>query len=268
MHASYARAFPSLEVPVSRDFVNGQPCWMDVSVPDAETREGLMAFLGGMFGWTFDVGGAETGYYTMGMLDGQPVCAIGQQPEGAGFWVTYLNVDDIEASVRRVLEAGGRVFMGPMAVMGAGSMALGMDPGGAVFGMWQKDDFGGFAAFGRASAPCWFDHQSTSPRDAAAFYTDAFGLAFAPMTDDGQGMLMSDDHRFASLSSSPGDMPSYWNPVIGVDSVADAEERAVALGATALMSAMPVPGGVASAFAAPVTGTVITVFEAPELPGA
>lgn len=253
---------------MSRDFVNGQPCWMDVSVVDAVAREGLMGFLDDLFGWTFEVGGPQTGHYTMGLLDGQHVCAIAQQPEGAGFWVTYLNVDDIQESTRRAVMAGGQVFMGPMAVMGAGSMALGTDPTGAVFGMWQKDDFAGFGAFGRPNAPCWFDHQSASPRDAAAFYTTVFSLGFSPMTDDGQGMLTSGESSYASLSASLGQVPPSWNPVVGVESVAAAEARAVELGATVLMSAMPVPGGIASAFAAPVTGTVITVFESPELPGA
>lgn len=253
---------------MSSDFVNGRPCWIDVSVVDSQTREGLMAFLGDLFGWTFEVGGPETGHYTMGLLDGQHVCAIAQQPQGAGFWVTYLAVDDIQESTRRVTGAGGQVFMGPMAVMGAGSMALAMDPTGAVFGMWQKDDFAGFGTFGRPNAPCWFDHQSTTPRDAAAFYTTVFDLGFSPTTDDGQGMLTSGEFRYASLSASPGPMPPSWNPVVGVESVAAAEARAVELGATVLMSGMPVPGGTASAFAAPVTGTVITVFESPELPGA
>ncbi len=88
------------------------------------------------------------------------------------------------------------------------------------------------------------------------------------MTDDGQGMLTSGENRHASVSMSPGEMPPSGIRSSAVDSVADAEARAVELGATVLMSAMPVPGGIASAFAAPVTGTVITVFESPELPGA
>ena len=115
------------------EFTEGQPCWIDLTVPDAAAREGLMAFFGGLFGWTFEVGGAETGYYTMAMLDGAPVAAIGQQPQGNGFWITYLSVADIDAALARATAAGAQVLMGPMAVMGAGSMALGMDPAGAVF---------------------------------------------------------------------------------------------------------------------------------------
>ena len=247
-------------------FVNGQPCWVDAMVTDTARREGLTAFLGGVFGWTFEVGGPETGYYTMALLDGEPVCAIGQQPEGAGHWVTYLNADDIDATAARATEAGGQVIVPPMQVMGAGTMALALDPAGAVFGVWQKDDFAGFGAFGRVNAPCWFDHQSPSPSAAGAFYTTVFGTTLTPTGDDGSGIIGPGDPGFASVSASPGDLPPYWNPIFGVASVADAEDRAIVLGATPLMSGMPVPGGVASAFAAPGTGTVVTVFESADLP--
>ena len=246
------------------EFTEGQPCWIDLTVPDAAAREGLMAFFGGLFGWTFEVGGAETGYYTMAMLDGAPVAAIGQQPQGNGFWITYLSVADIDAALARATAAGAQVLMGPMAVMGAGSMALGMDPAGAVFAVWQKADFAGFGAFWRANAPCWFDHQSSDPTIASAFYTSVFGLELHPAGPTGGGMLGHGESMVASVSTSPGDFPAYWNPVFAVASVDDAERHALDLGATVLMSRLPVPGGLASAFAAPGTGTVVTVFEAPE----
>ena len=56
--------------------------------------------------------------------------------------------------------------------------------------------------------------------------------------------------------------------VLAVRSVAEAEQSAVSLGATVLMSGQPVPGGIASAFAAPGSGTVTLVYESPDLPTA
>ena len=157
--------------------------------------------------------------------------------------------------------------MGPMQVMDVGSMALGMDPAGAVFGLWQKDTFGGIEAFGKAGAPCWFDHQSDAPASARDFYTKVFGLGFNNVSEDGQGMVMSGDAQLASISKQPeAGMPPSWNPVVAVSTVDATEARAVSLGATVLMSRMPVPGGIASAFAAPGTGTQILVFESPDLP--
>ncbi|MEI6361123.1 MAG: VOC family protein [Actinomycetes bacterium] len=253
---------------MSLSFVPGQPCWCDISVKDAATREGLMQFLWDVFGWTFDVGGPDTGNYTMALLDGSPVCAIGEQPEGMGQWVTYLNAPDIEATVGRVGAAGGQVFMGPMDVMDTGSMALAMDPAGAVFGLWQKAAFGGFEAFGTPGAPCWFDHQSAAPATAKDFYTTVFELGFNEVIGDGQGMLMSGDSQLSSITKQPKEgLPVSWNPVIAVSSVDEAEAKAASLGATVLMSRMKVPGGLTSAFAAPATGTLVLVFESPQQPG-
>lgn len=248
-------------------FVPGQPCWFDMSVKDASTREALMAFFSALFDWAFDVSGPDTGFYSMARLDGDAVCAIGEQPEGMGHWVTYLKTDDIDAAVGAVGAAGGQVFMGPMQVMDVGSMAIGMDPAGSVFGLWQKDTFGGIETFGKAGAPCWFDHQSAAPAIARDFYTSVFGLGFTNVTEDGQGMIMSGESQLASVSKQPEEgMPASWNPVIGVTSVDEMEARATSLGATILMSRMPVPGGIASAFATPLTGTPVLIFESPDLP--
>ena len=61
-------------------FRPGQPCWIDTSVPDTDTREALMGFLSAVFGWTFDVSGEEYGYYSMARSGEANVLAIGQQP--------------------------------------------------------------------------------------------------------------------------------------------------------------------------------------------
>jgi predicted enzyme related to lactoylglutathione lyase len=94
-----------------------------------------------------------------------------------------------------------------------------------------------------------------------------FDLGFTNVTEDGQGMIMSGESQLASVSKQPEeDMPASWNPVIGVISVDDTEAKAASLGATIMMSRMPVPGGIASAFATPVTGTPVLVFESPDRP--
>lgn len=252
-------------------FRPGHPCWIDTSVPDADTREGLMAFLGSLFGWTFDVNGEEFGYYSMALADGEPVLAIGQQPQGNGQWLVYLATDDIEATALQATTAGAQMFLGPMSVGTTGAMALGIDPTGAVFGLWQAGDFAGFGAFGRPGTPCWFDHVSSDPATAASFYASLFGLEASTMGVGDPIMLMGGPAGDAVASFSPADEPGMtaaWMPVLAVESVADVEASAVALGATVLMSGQPVPGGIASAFQSPVAGTVTLVYESPDLPAA
>jgi predicted enzyme related to lactoylglutathione lyase len=252
-------------------FRPGHPCWIDTSVPDATTREALMSFLGGLFGWTFDVGGEEFGYYTMALDDGAEVLAIGQQPQGTGQWLVYLATDDIEATALRATTLGAQVFLGPMSVGGAGTMAVGIDPTGAVFGLWQAGEFTGCQAFGRPGTPCWFDHVSSDPATAASFYSSLFGLEASAMGVGDPIMLLGGPAEDAVASFSPADEPGMtaaWMPILAVRSVAEAEQSAVALGATVLMSGQSVPGGIASAFAAPGSGTVTLVYESPDLPSA
>jgi predicted enzyme related to lactoylglutathione lyase len=251
-----------------RTFHPGQPCWIDTSVPDAPTREALMGFLSGIFGWTFDVSGEDFGYYSMARSGDANVLAIGQQPQGSGQWLVYLATDDVDTAVLDATTAGARIFVEPMEVGGAGTMAVGLDPTGAVFGLWQAGDFAGFEAFGRHGAPCWFDHVSSDPATAASFYANLFGLEVSAMGVGDPIMLMGqlgqESIASFSLADEPG-MPAAWMPVLGVASVSETEQAAVALGASVLMSGQSVPGGIASAFAAPGAGTVTLVYESPDL---
>jgi predicted enzyme related to lactoylglutathione lyase len=244
--------------------VNGQPCWLDVSVKTTAEREELMAFLGSVFDWTFDVSGPDMGFYTTALRDGVPVCGIGENPEGAGVWVTYLATDNIVQSVEAVTTAGGNVFVPPMQVGDAGAMALALDPAGAVFGLWQEVDFGGFGAYGQVNGPCWFDHVSDAPEEAGAFYAAAFGRTVAPMTDMGGDLIMlGADDGVASFSLRNDEQATAWTPIIGVSSLVDAEERAVSHGGSVVFSGMDVPGGKVSGLAG--AGTLVIVYESPGL---
>lgn len=244
--------------------VTGQPCWLDISVKTTPEREVLMAFLGDVFDWTFDVSGPEMGFYTMALRGGVPVCGIGENPDGAGHWVTYLATDDIQNSFEAVTAAGGNVFMPPMQVGDAGSMALAMDPVGAVFGMWQADQFGGFSAYGQVNGPTWFDHVSSDPARAGEFYAAAFGRTVAPMDEMGGGLIMlGADDGVASFSLANDGQATAWTPIIGVASLDEAEERAVSHGGSVAFSGMDVPGGRVSGLAG--AGTLVIVYESPGL---
>ena len=69
--------------------------------------------------------------------------------------VPYFATDDINAAAAKAAELGGTVFMGPMVVPEAGTMALVSDPTGAVHGLWQaglgrdREDFADDDAIGR-----------------------------------------------------------------------------------------------------------------------
>ena len=122
----------------------GIPDWVDVMVETTEQREALMSFYSSLYGWTWEVGGENMGYYSIAHSEGAPVMGLGQGPGGHGAMVPYFLTDDISASAETAAELGATVFMGPMEVPGAGIMALVTDPTGAVHGLWQEGEFKGF----------------------------------------------------------------------------------------------------------------------------
>ena len=230
----------------------GKPCWIDITVRSAEDRERLVAFLCTIFGWTFDVTGPDTGYYTMLRRNGVDVAAVGQREDGSERWITFLSTDDIEASVLRVCAAGGHVVSEPVTVMRAGTMAVATDPVGAVFGLWRPDLFAGFPDVVQQGCPEWFHHGSADPQAASEFYAQAFDL---DQQAEGRDIMLGRDGRaYFSLGHNIEGVPADIRPVMLVDDLVGLEARVVEAGGTIYASKVDVPGGFATTFADPVVG--------------
>src|ERR1700735_4074112 len=115
----------------------GTPCWVDLGADDP-ARAG--AFHRGCFGWTVQVGPPESGGYSMCEINGQPVAGIGPKmgpAEMPTVWTTYLATQDADETASKIKAAGGQLMAEPFDVMDAGRMGIAVDPGGAVFGIWQ-----------------------------------------------------------------------------------------------------------------------------------
>ncbi len=243
-------------------FVNGQPCWVDIMVPDAATQQVCTQFLTDLLGLRWEIGGPETGHYGMGFLGRNAVLAVGVRPQGQGQPTVFLKADDIEATVAAVAAAGGTITMPPMQVMEAGTLAMAVDPTGAVVGMWQPNLMRGFGVLGAPGAFTWFDLSTHDVPAAAAFYQRAFGLGFTP-TEVG-GMLTQGGMSVASISQAPEGRANAWTPIVRAADLEAFEGRAASLGCAIRMRRMQVPGGQASAVEHPALGLVVTAY----LPGA
>ena len=222
-----------------------------------------MDFYASLYGWTWDVGEEQMGYYSIANSDGAPVMGLGQGPGGAGAMVPYFKTDDINAAAAKAAELGGTVFMGPMDVPGAGSMALVADPTGAVHGFWQAADFHGFGVAYEANAPGWFDHSSSDPATAATYYAGLTGHSVIE-PNPGMRVLADGDQWFASVSENqvPERTAAQWNSIYVVDTLDAARKKVRELGATVVLEEMPVPGSAISTFVEPVMNTAVTIMGA------
>ena len=204
-------------MPERTSYAHGTPSWVDIASPDLDASA---EFYGALFGWTATEAGRveETGGYRMFLLGGKAVAGAGPiQNEGQPpTWTTYVAVDDADDVAEKVREAGGEVLLPPMPVMDAGRVGIFMDPGGAVFGIWEAGQTSGAQLVNEPGTLGWNELFTRDPNGATAFYAAVFGWEPAPWGEaagsytvwnvDGAGVggMRPMDDNF------PAEMPSHW----------------------------------------------------------
>ena len=166
-------------MPVRTSYQHGTPSWIDLSTSDPD---GARAFYQAVFGWEYDVNPTDQGgeYIMARKGDHSAAGMMQQQPEQAEMgippmWNTYVTVDDVATTVGNVDGAGGSVMMPPMAVMDAGTMAVVVDPTGAVVCLWQPNEHIGAEVVNEHGALCWNEVMTHDVPAATAFYSHLFG---------------------------------------------------------------------------------------------
>lgn len=116
----------------------GFPCWQDCITPDVEASK---AFLEGVFGYTFTEDmGPETPVARLG--DDQHFSVGAVEAGGEPRWVSYLLVDDLDATIARAAELGAPCPDGPQPLP-FGRWAHLTTPGGAPFGLFEAAEGAG-----------------------------------------------------------------------------------------------------------------------------
>jgi predicted enzyme related to lactoylglutathione lyase len=123
----------------------GHVGWRELLAADPDKA---FAFYDTLFGWR--KASAEAG-----AMDSYRLFSVGDQTIGGvfakrerepvSFWLYYFNVDDIDAATKRVKEAGGRIFEGPVEVPGDAWIARCVDPQGATFAIQGPRGRSGYA---------------------------------------------------------------------------------------------------------------------------
>ena len=117
---------------------HGEICWTEVATNDLEKSD---AFFTKLFGWNIKSDkNPEFEYRHFEDGKGHDVGGMYQMnPEMFGghavppHFMTYIAVDDVDATVNQVKELGGGVVREPMDIPGTGRMAVITEPSGATF---------------------------------------------------------------------------------------------------------------------------------------
>jgi uncharacterized protein len=158
-------------------------CWIELQTTDlAAARK----FYEGLFGWkTSDMPGAipyaiannkGTDYQVAGLaVLADEARQMGAPPN----WLSYVAVDDAAAGAKTIVQAGGKVLMGPMQ-MGPGSMVIAQDPSGATFALWQQLQSMGTFQYGEIGTLGWSELLTDNVDRAGKFYSTVFGWKLEP----------------------------------------------------------------------------------------
>lgn len=154
---------------------------------------------------------------------GKLVAALAAKQDGRmpTAWGVYFATDDIVATVTRIRQAGGQVITEPVRVGGAGVLAQAADPGGAVFGVWQAGDRGGFQKQNEPGSFCWTEVYTRQKDRVDAFYEKVFGfrgtdLGAVGKRESGRGESGTGESRKGGSETSGSDTAGSEAPESGI----------------------------------------------------
>jgi hypothetical protein len=233
-------------------YPHGTFSWVELSTTDTE---GAKAFYGSLLGWhTEDTPVPGGGTYTMCKKDDAFVGAIQtlqEEMRAQGhppFWLSYVSVDDVDATVAKVEGLGGKVMAPPFDVLDAGRMAVIQDPTKAALALWQAKEHPGAGLVNEPGALCWNELSTNDVDTAREFYTSLFGWT-ADKEDMGgfEYTVFSNGDRqaagMAQITPAMGEMPPSWGVSFAVEDADASAARVKELGGQLRMGPIDFPGG-------------------------
>lgn len=242
-------------MPTRDSYAEGIPSWVDLATPDLDTAQ---EFYRALFGWEYEDVGSDMGPYVMASKRGLVAAGIGAAPEGQpSVWSTYLAVDDAQATLAKIVGAGGSTILDCMDVPG-GRLAFAADPTGAVFGIWEAGDHFGAAIVNEHGSLNWNELTTDDLDTALPFYEEVFGYRMDETNPPGgpYWVLRVDGRGVAGAMAPPApDLPNYWGIYFAVDDAHAAIETAIEAGGSKVYGPMEMAGvgtfaGVADPFGA------------------
>jgi predicted enzyme related to lactoylglutathione lyase len=181
-----------------------------------------------------------------------PLTADMQEHGAWPMWLGYINVADVDETMARIEQAGGRTWMAAMDIPNVGRVALVSDPQGAPFYVMKpippandpnaRSDVFSPDAEQRVG---WNELSSSDPAGARRFYSEQFGWEsndFMPMGEMGEYRFL-DHHgqRLGALCSTMSGSPSQWRYYFRVPSISAAKIVVEQKGGTVAIGPHQVP---------------------------
>ena len=161
-------------------------------------------------------------------------------------WLSYVQVEDVDAVAGRVEALGGRLLFAPHDSPEVGRCAVFQDPEGAVLALMRflrpseepEDPTGTF---------CWRELMSRDVAAAARFYGEVLGWSFTPDPREKPdeyihiGTGASQIGGMMAITAQMGPAPAMWTPYLAVTELDAKAALAAELGGTLCVPPTPIP---------------------------
>ncbi len=227
----------------------GKFVWFELVSNDAKKAQ---LFYGDVLGWktqAFPMGDFTyemilTGDTADTMIGGYAPSKNERQPS---HWISYVSVEDVDATVKAAVANGGKVVEAPFDLPGVGRKAGIADPQGAELHLLKNT--AGDRPDVPAAAPgqfFWNELHTSDPTKALAFYEKVLGFSHRAM-DMGPGgtyhiLSRGGVDRGGVTSHLPPGVPPHWLPYVAVADTDATIARARKLGAKIPMAPEDIPG--------------------------
>jgi predicted enzyme related to lactoylglutathione lyase len=196
--------------------------------------------------------GRGDGGFAGGVL---PLTEEMQQHGARPTWLGYVGVDDTDAAVASIEQAGGKTLMPPTDISNVGRIAMVADPQGAPFYVMkpippqgQENQQSDVFSVEEPQHVRWNELATSDPDGALDFYRSQFGWGQEGDMDMGEmgkyRFIQSHGTTIGAVMRRPPQLPvSMWTYYIGVDDVDRAVEAIKAGGGQVVNGPMEIPGG-------------------------
>ena len=221
----------------------GTFCWVELMAADAG---GARDFYSQLFDWTVnEIPMGEMGTNYIFQKDGADAAAMYQRGSDMAsvppFWMSYVCVEDADATTEKAKGLGAQVVNGPFDVYDMGRMTVLGDPQGAAFAIWQPKSNPGLGLRDEPGALCWNELQARDLDAAKKFYPAIFPWTMKESPEYTEWHMGSQAIGGMLLSKAPEFVPSFWLPYFAVADCDAAAAKAQSLGAQVFAPAFDVP---------------------------
>lgn len=230
----------------------GKFAWYELMTSDTKAAG---KFYSHVVGWsTNEIPASEGGMpYTTFNLGDVGIAGM-LKLEGHVAWIGYIAVDDVDAHVEKIVEAGGKLWKPATDIPGMLRFAVLSDPQGAAIVVFTPHP--AMPTPQRPAPPAtgtigWHELYTTDLEAGFDFYSTMFG--WTKLTDMDMGEMgiyrlfdEGDHHEMGDggMMTKPPQIPvSHWGFYFCVDTIGTAVERVKAAGGKILHGPMQVPGG-------------------------